>query len=164
MGRRRPVEGKRRTREHVIAEMGVNYIERQVLLGNHSLERIRSDYGVDLLLFTYDARGRAEPGHVPIQVKATERARRSADGDYVLFRVERSDLVRWLAEPMPLILIIYEAGSHTGWWLHVQGYFDSLPRFSLFRMGKTTTVWVPVSQALDAAAIERIRVLRDQAL
>jgi hypothetical protein len=64
--------GKRRTREHVIADLAVNHVERQALLCGHTVERVRSDYGVDLLLFTFDASGEMEDGYIPIQVKATE--------------------------------------------------------------------------------------------
>lgn len=164
MARRRPIVGKRRTREHIIAEMGVNLVEWQALLCGFSVERVRADYGIDLLLFTYGPRGEARPGHVPIQVKATESAKRTADRGLILFRIHRADLVRWLAEPVPLILIIYEAASHTGWWLDVQDYFRSLPRFSLFRIGHRTTVRIPASQILDVAAMRHFDTLREQGL
>jgi hypothetical protein len=61
---------KRRTREHVIAELGVNYVQRHILLRGHSSELIFHDYGIDLLMFTYNADGEIENGHVEIQVKA----------------------------------------------------------------------------------------------
>jgi hypothetical protein len=55
MARRKPPgQGKTRTREHILADLAVNAVERQVLLGNGTVERIRSDYGMDLALFTYD--------------------------------------------------------------------------------------------------------------
>jgi hypothetical protein len=40
---------KRRTREHVIADLSVNHVERQALLCGFSVERIRVDYGIDLI-------------------------------------------------------------------------------------------------------------------
>jgi hypothetical protein len=51
--RRAPDQRKLRTREHVVAELAVNHIERQVLLCEWSLERVAGDYGIDLILFTY---------------------------------------------------------------------------------------------------------------
>ena len=53
---------KRRTREHVIADLSVNFVERQVLLCGHTVERVRADYGYDLLLSTYDPKGEVETG------------------------------------------------------------------------------------------------------
>ncbi len=39
---------KRRPREHVIAEMGVNFLERQVLRRGHQLRRVpEPEYGTD---------------------------------------------------------------------------------------------------------------------
>ena len=64
---------KRRTRQHVIADLGVNHVERQALLCGFSVERMRTDYGIDLAVFTYDRQGRAENGCLFLQVKATER-------------------------------------------------------------------------------------------
>jgi hypothetical protein len=144
--------------------MGVNFIEWQVLLCQFSVERVRGDYGVDLLLFTYGPRGQARPGHIPIQVKSTERASRTADSRFILLRVQRADLVRWLAEPMPLILILYEAAGHTGWWLDVQADFAALPRHRLFRMGARTTLRIPAEQILNEEAVRHFDTLRDQAM
>src|SRR5262249_11030256 len=63
---------KRRTREHVIADLGVNFVERQALLCGYTVEKIVHDYGYDLLLFTFDAKGYVENGFVFLQVKATD--------------------------------------------------------------------------------------------
>jgi hypothetical protein len=45
---------KRRTKEHIIADLGVNHVERHVLLCGHKVERVRADYRFDLLLSTYN--------------------------------------------------------------------------------------------------------------
>jgi len=48
---------KRRTRAHVIADQSVNHVERYVLDEGHTVQRLGSDYGYDLVLFTYDEKG-----------------------------------------------------------------------------------------------------------
>ena len=63
---------KRRTREHVIADLGVNYVQRLILSKGHSSEVIMHDYGIDLLMFTYNDDGEIENGHVEIQIKSTD--------------------------------------------------------------------------------------------
>jgi hypothetical protein len=63
---------KRRTREHVIADLAMNHIERQVLLCGHTLQRTVHDYGLDAILTTFNSRGEAENGLVWLQVKATD--------------------------------------------------------------------------------------------
>jgi hypothetical protein len=52
---------KRRTRQHVIADQAVNYVERFIIDGGHTAQRLSPDYGYDLVLFTYDAEGFVEP-------------------------------------------------------------------------------------------------------
>jgi hypothetical protein len=41
------IRGQTRTREHVLADRGVNYVERQVLLCGFSVNRLEHDYGYD---------------------------------------------------------------------------------------------------------------------
>ena len=59
-------------RQHIIADLSVNHIERQILRCGCSVERIQHDYGIDLVLFSYDARSEIEPGQIYMQLKATD--------------------------------------------------------------------------------------------
>jgi len=63
---------KRRTRQHVIADLGVHHVEGFILEEGHTSQRLGSDYGYDLIMSPFDARGYAEPGVVFFQVKAAE--------------------------------------------------------------------------------------------
>jgi len=38
---------KRRTREHVIADLSANHVERHVLRSGHTVERLVHDYGIE---------------------------------------------------------------------------------------------------------------------
>ncbi len=69
---------KRRTRQHVLADLSVNHVERQVLRCGWTVERMIHDYGIDLELFTFDKQGEVEEGTVQMQLKASERLRRRA--------------------------------------------------------------------------------------
>ncbi len=44
---------KQRTREHVIADLSINHVERQILLAGHVVERWLHDYGLDLVATTF---------------------------------------------------------------------------------------------------------------
>ena len=68
----RSLPGKTRTRGHVLADLSINQVERQVLLCGFSVDRVQHDYGYDLTMATNSARGEFEPGAVYIQVKATD--------------------------------------------------------------------------------------------
>ena len=63
---------KLRTREHVLADLSVNHLERHVVLCGCSIQRMHSDYGYDRIMSTFDVNGEIEPGVVFVQVKATD--------------------------------------------------------------------------------------------
>jgi hypothetical protein len=155
---------KRRTREHVIADLSVNHVERHVLGCGYVVERMIHDYGVDLKLLTFDKAGYVEEGLVPIQLKASDRVTVRPQQATFPFRVERKDLARWLAEPFPVLLIVYRARKDIAHWLYVQRYFAKIEGFNLFSAGKTVTVQVPVRNVVDQAAIRRFARFRDRIL
>ena len=64
---------KRRTRQHVIADLSVHYLEGFILEAGHTAHRLGSDYGYDLLVSTFDEQGYAESGSIYFQFKAMER-------------------------------------------------------------------------------------------
>ncbi len=63
---------KRRTRQHIIADLSAHHVEGFVIAAGHTVQAVRSDYGYDLLLFTYDADGFLEPDLVYVQMKPAE--------------------------------------------------------------------------------------------
>jgi hypothetical protein len=72
--------GKTRTREHVIADLGINHVERQLLLCGCTVQRLHPDYGYDLSMTSFNAQGEIEPGIIYFQVKATDNLPLLADG------------------------------------------------------------------------------------
>src|SRR5262245_42715056 len=98
---------KRRTREHVIADLSLNFVERPALLCGFAMQRVIQDYGYDLLMFTFD-NGEVEPGLVWFQVKATDHLRVVRRRQAVAFGLEFRDLRLWLAEEEPVILVVYD--------------------------------------------------------
>jgi hypothetical protein len=89
---------KRRTREHIIADLGVHHTEGFILRRGWSAERFRYDYGYDLALFTYNEQGEQEPEFVFLQIKATERPDYSPGNEQLRFVLETRDLQTWLQE------------------------------------------------------------------
>ncbi len=163
MGRKKPpLARKLRTREHVIADLAVNHVERQALLCGFSVERIEHDYGIDLVLFTYTAAGEVESGCIFIQVKATGRLRWPRSQAQAPFRVSREDLVGWLKEFLPVILVVYDARADRAHWIHVQEYFATLSGFNLFQAGKRITVHLPLQNVLGGSALRHFAALRDE--
>jgi hypothetical protein len=86
---------KRRPREHIIADLSVNHVERYIFLCGYSVERIEYDYGFDLVMFTYDTNGEIENGQIYLQLKAKDSLRILADKETIAFTLERSDIEQW---------------------------------------------------------------------
>ena len=72
--------GTRRTREHIIVSQSYNYVEKFFIDQGHTVDRPTTDYGIDLLVNTFDEDGYAEAGDILIQLKANDRFRFSKDG------------------------------------------------------------------------------------
>ena len=155
---------KRRTRQHVIAELSANHVERFALLCGFSTERIEHDYGIDLVLFTYNEDGEIENGQVFLQLKATDRLSFLADEQTVAFSAERSHLELWLNEPMPCILVVYDAVSDIAYWQYVQAYFEDMPTFDLDQVGHTIAIHLPKHNVIGQNAIRLFTRYRDAIL
>ena len=71
-------------------------------------------------------------------------------------RIEQADLVHWLEEPLPVVLVLYDASSDVGYWLHIQQYFRDLPRLDVAISGRRLTLLIPRSNVLDRAAMKTL--------
>ncbi len=151
------VRGKIRTRAHVLADLGVNHVERQVLLCGFSVERVRHDYGYDLTMSTYNEGGEFEPGGVYIQVKATDRLPLLSGGKAIPWLFNKRDLKLWLEESYPVILVVYDGQNDGAYWIHVQTHFLSRRRTpDLFAGGETISVHISTGSRLTQTAIRGI--------
>src|SRR5215472_14353695 len=95
---------KQRTRQHVIADLSVHHVEGFILEEGHTAQRLGSDYGYDLIMWTFDARGHAEPGAIYFQFKARETLD-DQGGNYV-YDLDIRDYNLWIREEAPVILIL----------------------------------------------------------
>ena len=111
------------------------------------------DYGIDLVVYTYDANGEVESEVLNIQMKATDHLPLLQDQQTIPFAIERADLERWLAETMPVLLILYDAQGDVAYWLYVQAYFAQQPDFRLAAAGETITVHLKRDRIVNENAI-----------
>jgi hypothetical protein len=153
---------KQRTRQHVIASQSVNYVERFIIDEGHTAQRMESDYGYDLAMTTFDGDGYAEPGLIYIQLKSAE-SLIEAGSEYV-FDLDVRDYSLWLAEPMPVVLVLFDASRRRAFWLHVQSYFSRNRSRKPTEAARTVRVRVPKSQAISRRAIAAIRAAKQQVL
>jgi hypothetical protein len=145
-----------RTRAHVLADLSINHVERQVLLCGFSVDRVQHDYGYDLTMATYSDIGEFEPGMIYIQVKATDRLPRIADGNTISWPVSRRDLKLWLQETYPVILVVYHGQEDKAYWIHVQAYISQHRTPQLFGGGDTISTHIPIGSRINPRAIRAI--------
>jgi Domain of unknown function (DUF4365) len=153
---------KRRTREHVIADLSSNHVERFILLCGWTAQRVMPDYGLDLLMVTFDSRGWVENDFVRFQLKATDSPRVLVHQQAIAIRLDWRDVVYYLNEWLPIILVVYDAKRDRAWWLYLQEALRRSPR--RFKRAGTLTVHVPLANVLNVAAVRRFAQFRDVAV
>jgi hypothetical protein len=145
----------------VIADQSVNYVERFIIDEGHTTQRLTPDYGYDLILFTYDEQGYAEPGVAFLQLKAAEKLTRS--GPHYVFDLDRRDYNLWLLGDTPVFLVLFDATRRRAYWLHVQPYFRKAPSRQPQKGAKTVRVRVPRRQAISRRGVATMRELKQKA-
>ena len=156
MARRWSGKRKRRPRAHVIGEMAVNFLERQILRRGHQLKKVSEpEYGTDALMLHFSPDSREiENGWVEFQVKATDVLRFVDDGGYVVCRVDMAHVHFWYWEiTHPFILVLYDAQRHRAFWVEMQSYIE---RHGLGD-SQTLTVRIPFKNKLTIAAVDEFR-------
>jgi hypothetical protein len=167
MARKRlPHERKLRTREHVLADLSVNFVERQILLRGFAAFSPSTDYGIDLVMTTFDESGEVETGHVLFQIKATDTVHVIDCGASISIRVAMADLKAWQVEVMPVILILYDGKNDLAYWIWMQQYLDEkkVTGDDVLAGQDRVTVRIPAENRLELSAIDRFRQMREREL
>jgi hypothetical protein len=152
---------KKRTREHVIADQSVNHLERFIIEEGHAAQRLGSDYGYDLMLFTFDEQGYLEPDSLYFQLKAAE-ALQAVGNDYV-FDVDIRDYNLWTLDKVPVVLVLFDASRRRAYWLAFQRYFREDAGRRPKQGARTVRVRVPKRQIVNRRAIAKMRDLKREA-
>lgn len=147
---------KRRTAQHVIADLAVHFVQGFILEEGHTFEEFRRDYGYDLMMTTFDAAGYAEPGRVYFQVKSTEKPAILADS--IAYDIDIRDYNLWMIEQSLVILILYDARMRRAFWIDVVGYFIADFQHRPRRGAKQVRIRIPIEATLDRSAIREIRL------
>jgi len=151
---------KRRTRGHMIADLAVHHVEGYVLRSGFTMLRIVHDYGLDAAITTYSAKGEVESGVIWLQIKATDQLRRRRHQEAVAVRVQCRDLLSWVGQHYPVILVVFDARLDRAYWLHVQNYLGGGKVFRLVRGKATLTLDIPAANIVNDASIRHFRKLK----
>src|ERR1700722_11476924 len=149
---------KRRTRQHVIADLGVHHVEGFILEEGHTAQRFGSDYGYDLVMYTFDESGFAETGSVYFQVKASE-SLPTVEGNYY-FDLDIRDYNLWTEEDLPVMLELFGAAFNEAFWLDVHDYFGADVSRLPAKGVRTVRVHLPRHKNFDRKSVNTIRALK----
>ena len=156
-----PADKKRRVRAHVIADLSVNHVEYYALKAGFTVEVFRRDYGIDLDVFTYDSKGRFEEGNVYLQLKATDQPRFVSAGRAASLDLSAKDLRSWVRQPMPFIVVLFDARRERAYWVYIQRYLAKQGIREPSEVKSGMAVRVPVRNRLNAAAFRKFATFRD---
>jgi hypothetical protein len=145
----------------VIADQSINYVERFIIDEGHTTQRLTPDYGFDLILFTYDDQGYAEPEVAFLQLKASETLTQS--GAHYVYDLDIRDYNLWTVEDVPVFLVLFDATRRRAYWLHVQPYFRKGASRQPKKSARTVRVYVPRRQAIGRRAVATMRELKRKA-
>ena len=165
---------KRRTRQHVIADLSANHIEYFTLQCGYSVERIEADYGYDLQIYSYDEHGELENGVVyvrfahrrlrlTVQLKATDHIKRYTREEGFSYALEKVHLDIWLNEPMPVIVILFDAQNEVAYWVYLQAYFEQ-KGVSLPATQKTFTIYFDQHNIVSIDAVKKWQTYKNHVL
>lgn len=114
---------KKRTREHVIADMSFHHLGMFVVRCGFTFEAIRADYGYDGSIATFNKDGEIENDYLFVQLKATDNIRTSEGGRHAKFSITKRDVALWQNEIFPAYLVVYDATGDRAYWVYLQEYF-----------------------------------------
>ena len=154
---------RRRTREHVIAALSVNFLERKILQRGHKLDRPSEvEYGTDATMFHYAEDGSTENGEVRFQLKATDNLKVIEKGRFISVVVDMANLRHWIYEVVhPFILVIYDVANDRGYWLDILEYANEtgIDATDENHVAETVTLRVPAKNRLTVFAVDHFRTL-----
>ncbi len=151
---------KRRTRQHIIEDLGMNHIERQFLLAGHSVQRIYRDYGYDANVFTYNNNGEVENGMILIQLKSSDKPKISEIHQAIEFSLSKRDLELWLMEREMMLLVFYDASLEKAYFVILQQYFRE-NRLTLQDVNKYIQIRINLSDELIPENIKEIQQIKN---
>jgi hypothetical protein len=154
-------ERKRRTREHIIADLSVHHVEGLALKCGYTVQRIVADYGYDLRLDTFNEAGEVESEQILLQLKASDDLRQYelAQEEVFSFPISAKDYRAWKEAVLPVFFILYDAQLGEAYWLDVH---DQAAAQQHGPNAKTVRLRVPRHQVLGVQTIRLIRQRKQQ--
>lgn len=147
---------KLRTRQHIIEDLGLNHVERQVLKTGYVIERSMVDYGLDGQILTFNELGEIEFAYFKFQLKSTDLIKSNLKEGLIKFDLSQRDIEAWLLAPTVVLLLVYDAQTEVAYYLDLQDYFHE-NRKQLKNLKKYTRVNIPINNIFTPEAMLNLR-------
>ena len=150
---------KQRTREHIIEDLGFNYVERQILNAGYTVNRYsnNNDYGHDGVFTTFNELGEIEPHLVLFQLKSTDSIQFSEKKKAFTFDLSKRDLELWLMGTNKMLLMIYDAQKEEAYFEDLQVYFKK-NKLNFGKGLKFVRIFIPAKNVLTPLSVQNIRL------
>ncbi len=155
---------KRRTRQHIIADLSFNHLEWYVLKCGFTIDPTKHDYGIDANIYTYNDNGEIQDGFIHVQLKASDNFKYLKREPFVSFSIEKAHLDNWLSEPIPVILVLYDPKKHRAYWSYLQRHLKHIEGFSLDKVKNRYSIRVPTKQVINKEAIRKFAEFKNRIL
>ena len=152
---------KKRIRSHILGSLGVNFVEKQVLLAGYFFERKFHDYSTDGNILTFNENGEVESGWIYVQVKSTDNPVFSNIHQGYILPLEKGDLEYWLTTKYPFILILYNSQKDEAYYLDLQKYFQE-NQILLKKINKFKRVFINPKNLFNPTIVEKFRILKNE--
>jgi hypothetical protein len=148
---------KRRTRQHIIEDLGFNHIEKQILLAGFVQRRYyHNDYGFDGCIDTFSEIGEIENLSIMFQLKSTDNISISNQKKACIFDLDKRDLELWLSELRPVILILFDAQKEMAYFINLQEYFNQNKQV-LNNIRKFVRVYLPQTAIFNTKSVKELK-------
>jgi len=154
---------KQRTRQHIIADMSINHVEYHALKCGFSVERIEADYGYDLQIYCYNDNGEFENGVIYLQLKSTDNIDRYKRKQGFSYSFEISHLNIWINEPMPVIIVLFDAANEKAYWVYLQTVIKDTD-ISKNSGQKYLTIFFPENNIVNNGSVRKWKMYKDRIL
>ena len=151
---------KLRTRQHIIEDLGLNHIERQILLVGNVLRRFKDyDYGYDGMIETFNERGETDNQIFLFQLKSTDNIQLSNEKGGYIVDLSKRDLELWLTNLVPVLLILYDAQKDVAYFTELQSYFNK-NRIALNNVRKFVRIYLSTESIFSTNNIQKLQNLK----
>jgi predicted enzyme involved in methoxymalonyl-ACP biosynthesis len=100
---------------------------------------------------------------VYVQLKATDYIERYTREENFSYVFEKAHLDIWLNEPMPVIIVLFDAQNEVAYWVYLQAYFEQ-KEISLLSAQKTFTIYFDQHNIVSRDAVKKWQAYKNHVL